>query len=309
MAELILHHYPESPFSEKVRAILGAKGLAWRSLDVPMIMPRPATTALTGGYRRIPVLQVGADIYCDTALIAAYLDSLGTGPTLFPAGDLLAAKTLARWVDTELFWSSVTLRFLPENMGNFFATPGAAQAFAEDRANFAQGAQVRRHSVEEAQACYLGFLADMDAQLADGRPFLFSTAPLIADFSAYHIMWFIHAGGGMSDWLASHGHAAAWMERMRAFARQQEGKDISAEAALGMALAADPLPVAEGSDIPGIAPGMIVDVGPLDYGIMPSRGTLLRCDTRSITIRRSHAQTGPINVHFPRQGFGVTANG
>ena len=62
MTELILHHYPESPFSEKVRAILGAKGLAWRSLQVPMIMPRPATAALTGGYRRIPVLQAGAEL-------------------------------------------------------------------------------------------------------------------------------------------------------------------------------------------------------------------------------------------------------
>ena len=81
--ELILHHYPESLFSEKARAMLNARGLAWRSVIIPMIMPRPDTIPLTGGYRRTPVLQVGADVYCDTAAIAAYLDDKGTGPTFF----------------------------------------------------------------------------------------------------------------------------------------------------------------------------------------------------------------------------------
>lgn len=307
MAELILHHYPESPFSEKVRAIFGAKALAWRSLQVSMVMPRPATIALTGGYRRIPVLQVGADVYCDTALIAEYLDDQGTGPTLFPAGQLLAAQTLARWVDTELFWAAVTLRFMPENMGNFFADPGAAQAFAEDRANFAQGAQVRRPSVDEAKARYTRFLAEMEAQLGDGRPYLFGADWSVADFAVYHMLWFIHAGGDMADWLASHHHASAWMERMRKFG-QHPGKPISAEDALAIAHDAEPLAVEPGSDIPGLSPGSEVQVAPVDYGVMPSHGTLLRCDTNTIVIRREHALTDAVNVHFPRHGFGVTRN-
>ena len=305
MAELILHHYPESPFSEKVRAIFGAKGLAWRSLQVSMVMPRPATIALTGGYRRIPVLQVGADVYCDTALIAEYLDDKGTGPSLYPAGQRLAAQTLARWVDTELFWAAVTLRFLPENMGNFFADPGTAQAFAEDRANFAQGAQVRRPAVDEAKARYARFLAEMDAQLGDGRPCLFGADWSVADFAVYHMLWFIHAGGGMAEQLASHAPVAAWMERMRAFG-QHPGKPISPDEALAVALAATPLPIAQGSDLAGIPPGTEVNVAPVDYGVMPSHGTLLRCDTDVIVIRRDHVLTGPVNVHFPRHGFGVT---
>ncbi|KUR70200.1 hypothetical protein AQZ52_15180 [Novosphingobium fuchskuhlense] len=304
MAELILHHYPESPFSEKVRAILGARGLAWRSLIVPMVMPRPATIALTGGYRRIPVLQVGADVYCDTALIAEYLDALGSRPTLYPAGQLLAAQTLARWVDTELFWAAVTLRFLPENMGTFFADPGSAQAFAEDRANFAAGAQVRRPPVDEALARYARFLAEMETQLGDGRACLFGAEPSIADFAVYHMLWFIHAGGGMADWLSSRPLVSAWMERMRALA-QHPGEAISAEDALAVARAAEPLPVDAASDITAIPPGTDVHVAPVDYGVMPSHGTLLRCDTRTIVIRREHALTGPVNVHFPRHGFGV----
>ncbi|MDE1951036.1 MAG: glutathione S-transferase N-terminal domain-containing protein, partial [Burkholderiales bacterium] len=144
MTELILHQYEGSPFAEKARLMLGFKGLAWRAVAIPQIMPKPDLVALTGGYRKTPVLQVGADVYCDTALIAALVDDKGAGPTLYPAASRLAANTLARWVDTELFWAAVTLRFLPQNAGSFFANPEAAAAFAADRANFSQGATVRR---------------------------------------------------------------------------------------------------------------------------------------------------------------------
>ena len=65
MSGLILHHYDTSPFSEKVRLMLGLKGLAWDSVQAPVIMPKPELTPLTGGYRRIPVLQIGANYYND----------------------------------------------------------------------------------------------------------------------------------------------------------------------------------------------------------------------------------------------------
>jgi glutathione S-transferase len=62
MADIILHHYDISPYSEKVRLGLGLKGLAWASVELPVIMPKPDLTPLTGGYRKTPVLQIGADI-------------------------------------------------------------------------------------------------------------------------------------------------------------------------------------------------------------------------------------------------------
>jgi glutathione S-transferase len=303
--ELILHHYPESLFSEKARAMLNARGLPWRSVIIPMIMPRPDTIPLTGGYRRTPVLQVGADVYCDTALIAAYLDDKGSGPTFFPAGSRLAAQTLARWVDTELFWAAVTLRFQPSNMGSFFRDSEAAAAFAADRANFSQGATVRRLPLEESLPRYQTFLAELAAQLSDGRAYLFGPQWTIADFSTYHVLWFIHAGGGMSELLAAHGPVKAWFERMRAFGAAK-GQDMTGEEALAVAASATPAPV-EGaaSDLPDIPVGALVDVGPTDYGVMPSRGQLVRCDTATIVISREHERTGLVNVHFPRHGFGV----
>ena len=85
MPDIILHQYATSPFSEEVRLVLGAKGLSWCAVEIPPIMPKPDVTALTGGYRRTPVMQIGADIYCDTALICAVLDRMTPNPPLYPA--------------------------------------------------------------------------------------------------------------------------------------------------------------------------------------------------------------------------------
>ena len=50
MTDIILHHYETSPYSEKVRLGLGLKGLAWGSVEIPVIMPKPELTA----DRRLP---------------------------------------------------------------------------------------------------------------------------------------------------------------------------------------------------------------------------------------------------------------
>ena len=95
MSELILHHYPTSPFAEKARLLLGFKDLAWRSVQIPPVMPKPDLTALTGGYRKTPVLQIGADIYCDTALIARRLEAYQPQPALLPGARAFAIATLS----------------------------------------------------------------------------------------------------------------------------------------------------------------------------------------------------------------------
>ena len=74
MTDLILHHYAVSPYAEKVRIGLGLKQAAWKSVDIPNVMPKPDLMPLTGGYRKTPVMQIGADIYCDTQLIMLELE-------------------------------------------------------------------------------------------------------------------------------------------------------------------------------------------------------------------------------------------
>ena len=72
---IILHEYPTSPYAEKIRLALRLKNLAYSRVEIPVIMPRPDLMPLTGGYRRTPVLQIGADIFCDTAIILRELEA------------------------------------------------------------------------------------------------------------------------------------------------------------------------------------------------------------------------------------------
>ena len=71
----ILHHFEASPFSEKIRVIFGFKRIAWLSVLIPRILPKPDLMPLTGGYRRTPVMQIGADVFCDTQIIVRELEA------------------------------------------------------------------------------------------------------------------------------------------------------------------------------------------------------------------------------------------
>src|SRR6185503_15011811 len=129
MSEVILHHYPLSPYAEKARTALGIKRLAWRSVIIPVIMPKPDLMPLTGGYRKTPVMQIGADIYCDTQLILRELERRFPEPSLYRGTDAGTANALSFYLDRTLFSWVVGLAFglsprtLPEG-------------FAEDRAKF-----------------------------------------------------------------------------------------------------------------------------------------------------------------------------
>ena len=140
MKQLILHHYPMSPFAEKIRLVMGFKGLHWSSVNIPNIMPKPDLTALTGGYRRTPVLQIGADIYCDTALIADVIEALAPQPTLYPQGIAGASRILAQWADSTLFWTAIPYTMQPAGLAKMFeGVPAEAiKAFGDDR-NVFQG--------------------------------------------------------------------------------------------------------------------------------------------------------------------------
>src|ERR1700735_4277580 len=100
---IILHHFDRSPFSEKIRVIFGYKGLSWKSARIPPIMPKPDLLPLTGGYRRTPVMQIGADIYCDTQLILRKIESLHPEPSLYPDGSEGIVLALAWWADKTIF--------------------------------------------------------------------------------------------------------------------------------------------------------------------------------------------------------------
>ncbi len=303
MNDLILHHYDGSPFSEKVRLMLGFKGLAWRSVKVPVILPKPDVVALTGGYRKTPFMQVGADIYCDTALIAQLLESRAPAPTLFPASAPLA-PVLAQWADGTLFWTVIPYTMQPAGQAHVFAgmPPDMLKAFAADRAPFTAG--MKRQTVADATANLGAYAAMLDAQLADGRAFLFGDDASVADFAVAHCVWYVQRGGPVAQIFAPHTHLLAWLGRVQAFGHGAPEKLRSDEAIAIAAAAAGHAPTQVQGGL-GFEAGQAITVTPTDYGCDPVAGTLVGLSGDEVVLRRTDERAGTVHVHFPRAGFQI----
>ena len=302
-SELILHHYDGSPFSEKLRLIFGFKGLAWRSVKIPVILPKPDVVALTGGYRKTPIAQVGADVYCDTALIARLIEQRTPTPTLYPAGAALA-PLLAQWADSTLFWTVIPYSLQPAGAAHIFkgVPPEVVKGFAADRAPFTAG--MKRQTAADATANLANYLAVLDAQLADGRPWLMGPEASIADFSVAHCAWYVRRAGPMADVFIAYTHFSAWLHRVLALGHGNPERMDSAEA---LRLAATATSHAACSVVPGLGleAGQAVTVTPTDYGQDPVAGTLVGLSNDEVVVRRVDARAGTVHVHFPRAGFQI----
>jgi len=304
MPDLILHHYPNSPFAEKVRTMFGHKKLPWRSVIIPVIMPKPDVIALTGGYRRTPILQIGADIYCDSALIADVLERLAPSPTLYPAAQAGLAQTFAQWADSTLFWTAIAYAFQPAGIAARFANmpPEAVKAFSADRT--AMRANAPRMSVAESTAQLLVFLQRMEAMLGRGHPWLLGAEISIADFSAYHPLWFVRGNEAVAGIFKGLPKLTAWLERMGAIGHCVYEKMSSADA-LETARSSQPLGLGDAAftDFHDVALGDQVVILPTDYALDPVEGELALSTATELAVRRSDERTGEVVVHFPRLGF------
>jgi glutathione S-transferase len=313
MSTPILHHYPVSPFAEKARAMLGFKGLAWKSVHIPMTMtmPKPDLVALTGGYRRTPVLQIGADLYCDTALIARVLDRM-PGPTLHPYGDRFEGRAMAHFADSVLFNITVPIGFQPGGMMKLFhpeMTAGMLADFAKDRAAMRQGGTVRRGPLAECHANMAYLLRGIEPQLG-ARPFLLGASASECDFALYHVLWPVWKVASTRPLLDPFPNVLRFLERVAAFGHGTF-EPITSEAALGIAKQAEPAPIADPQafETDGLKLGEEVSVMPVDYAFDPVKGALEQCSADEIAVRRTDSRAGTVVVHFPRFGFQIARAG
>jgi glutathione S-transferase len=309
MHDLILHHYPSSPFSEKIRLILGYKKLPWRSVMIPPIMPKPDVVALTGGYRKTPVLQVGADVYCDTALICDVLEHLRPEPTLYPPHLKGVCRIFAQWADTTLFWAAMGYNLQPKGAQHVFAKapPDAAKAFGEDRK--AMSSNMTRLRPGDATSAYRSYLRRI-ANMVDEHDYLFGADPCVADFSAYHGIWYTrNQVPVLADILNATPSVGEWMQRMEALGHGQMTK-FDSNAALEVAKAVEPQPPGSKllidsafQDDHGIALGEQVTIAAETFGPEPTQGKLIAATRTHYSLEREDPRTGAVHVHFPRIGY------
>lgn len=305
MTDIIFHHYPQSPVSEKVRVVFGIKDLRWHSVEIPRVPPKPDLMPLTGGYRRTPVMQIGADIYCDSLCIIRELERRNPEPTLFPGGAAGLAWGVARWTDGALFDNAVAVVL------------GSAHAdlppeFARDRARLYFGPD---HDLAAIAADLPHRLAQLrvqfgwaDERLSGGRAFMLGDDPGLPDALLYYLVWFLrgrYAGGG--DLLDPFPALCEWESRVAALGHGESTPMSSADA---LRIASDAEPTTLRSEDPGdpqgLAPGMSVAVAPdVDGGDPPVTGVVLAVSADTITLLRREPVVGNVAVHFPRAGYRV----
>ncbi len=309
MAEFILHHYDEAPFAEKIRMVFGIKNLKWRSVIVPSAMPKPNLIPLTGGYRRTPVMQIGADIYCDTQLIAALLERLHPEPSIFPDGNPGLGMALGSWANGPYVVSSVAIYMGADDP--FAGSLELPEHFHEDRKKMWK----TQFDTDTLGPRLAGYRMQLDAhtdfirqQLADGRAFLTGAKPSWADIHAMWDPWFLFAFAP-AEAERAYGHLPEipkWLKRLDDIG---QGTRIEMEpaAALDLAQASDPLPATgiDPRDPIGIAEGTEVCVSPSDYAEAQITGKLVGTTVSSVSIRREEPRVGEVAVHFPKIGYTV----
>jgi glutathione S-transferase len=301
MAELILHHYDFSNFAEKARLALGFKDLAWGAVTIPPIAPKPDLVALTGGYRRTPVLQTGADIWCDTRLIVRELERRHPAPPLLPPALAVQAEAIAFWAENRLmrpitlYASGMNGDVLPAGLQ---ADRSAMRGLpAPDEATMLRAAR-RNTPLVRAQ------IPQVEAMLADGRDYLLGAQPTVADLAVYHPLWFLTARTQrLAFELEGYPRIAAWMGRVRAFGHGRP-QSMPALEAIAIARAASPAPLPPSSPHPEDPPlGSMVRVRADDNGQELTQGTLVFLGRDEIALRRADERAGDVVVHFPRLGY------
>jgi glutathione S-transferase len=309
MSELILHHYDEAPFAEKIRLVFGIKNLPWQSVIVPSAMPKPNLMPLSGGYRRTPVMQIGADIYCDTQLIAAELERRFPLPSIFPDGNPGLGLALGSWANGPYVVTSVAIYMGADNP--FAGDLTLPEHFHEDRKKMWK----TQFDTDTLGPRLAGYRSVLDAhteflnmQLADGRAFMTGTKPSFVDMHAMWDPWFLYAFAP-AEAERAYGrfpNIAAWLERLAAIGHGSR-VEMDPQRALEIAHAATPTPTTgiDPHDPIGIACGTRVAVSPSDYAEVTVVGELVQTTVGSVSLRRVDEQVGEVVVHFPKIGYSI----
>jgi glutathione S-transferase len=303
MSQIILHHYALSPFGQKIRSMLGYTGLAWQSALTRELPPRPELSRLAGGYRKIPVAQCGADIFCDSRTIAAEIGRLAGNPELVLENLPENAQDWARRADGELFFPCVLTggtRALQRKVRQQMSWLDIGR-FIVDRIAMGRKAAVKMPGRSQAQALVLEHLAAVEAQLQ--QVFLFGSQPNHADFSTYHGLWFMHELGE-SPLLADFPRTLSWMAAMKALG-DGASEPVSIHEALAVAAAAHPRAIPP-QQRQAACVGEAVRIAPQDYGQEPTDGILVGVAAHSWILAREDAELGTLHVHFPQQGYALT---
>ncbi|KAJ6515925.1 hypothetical protein C8R45DRAFT_1087065 [Mycena sanguinolenta] len=318
-----IYRYNTSPYSAKIDNVLLLKNIPHEQVIVAVVLPRPEITDLLGiTHRRIPILAIGNDIYCDTSLIASALErrfpvSKGYG-TIFPNKKSGGADTglikafVFQWIDETLFGLGVGL------------VPWASipPAFLKDRETLAPGGHIDVEAMIAQRGNCLSLLSShlslLEEQLSDGRDWLFDTqSPSFADISVHFLLVWIKRLPGSETLLDANTipKSVEWLARMTDYIEhlkqsQPAIPEMSGSDAAARIVAAnfEPYTVVgfdgREADRLGLKAGDEVSVTRDDDTVhrFGTVGKLVALNREEFVIE-TKGSAGLVRCHFPRIGF------
>ena len=302
---IILHHYEASPYAEKIRLMFGLTNAHWHSLLSPVQPPRPSLDPLTGGYRRIPVAQLGADIFCDTAIIVREVAMATRCQALDPTRVDPASAVLMKQAEQETFFAAIgavkPLRLLGTMIRQF--GPIGTYRFAKDRAGLLKGGTARPPKGSQSQAVLDSLITALEIKLS-GQLWVCGDAASVADFAIYHPLWLYVSCNRRP--LKAGVHVIDWYHRVSEIGHGRR-EEITQDVAFSVARNSEPRSLPDSVQNKTVKIGGLVEVAPSDYGVLPVSGNLAAMTEERIIIARKTTEFGNLNVHFPREGYTLAA--
>ncbi|KAI9322752.1 glutathione S-transferase [Dichotomocladium elegans] len=306
-----MHGYSLSPFSQKVAWALNYKNVAYKTVTISPVEPRPLRRPLDGGYRKTPILQIGNQVFCDTARILDEIEKRYPEPSLFPAtragrSSEILSKAIRPWLDSSLFMmipSQFDVKKLPAELLKDRA------AFA-GRKTFLDPASPYLRAELFAQLARAEQLIPQNNDTTDGIWILDTPTVSAADLSlAMDSLFAVNTLG--RDFVHHFPRLAMHLKRVTVACHAERAgsmADISAEEALAIARTqAEPYTGPTECTLPLLSVGQQVEVTPIDTGKIPATGKLLALSNDGITIEHVDvASNTTCIIHFPTIGFVVT---
>ncbi|SJL02100.1 uncharacterized protein ARMOST_05424 [Armillaria ostoyae] len=314
---VVIYRYNASPFSVKVDNVLLLKNVPHHKVNVASLLPRPEITELLGlGYRRIPVLAIGNDVY-SSSLICSTLErrfpaAKGYG-TIFPPkkqGDSPDATLIK--IYTKNYVDSVVFPLAPP----LLPWEKFPEAFIKDRSSMMGPISVPAMAATRRRC--LSLLSAHLEQLRDGREWLFDTiSPSLADI-ALHVVYSWVKSFQMPEAQALFdeqkiSYVIKWLSRMTNHLdtlRTQFGVPRLKGEEAARAISVSPhepydivgFDAADGARL-GFQPGDLVSIAPDDTATkFPAVGKLVGLNLEEFVIE-TEGKLGIIRCHFPRIGY------
>lgn len=300
MSTIILHHYDVSPYSEKLRAMLGYTNLRWLSSITQEMPPRALLKPLAGNYGRIPVAQIGSDVFCDSNIICTELSNLVNKSELAIEGCSKEVEDFVRRVEGDIFFACV-LAGGTMKLHRRIIKSMRIMSFARlliDRLNMSRQAKIKMVGMRDAKKISIQFLEELENTLVS--EFLFGAEPCIADFSAYHCIWFMRDLGGRQV-VKKYPKTLAWLDKIKAMGHGTR-EEINPRLALEVAKKCLPRDITQEHKVDEKI-GKAVNIAPNDYRLDSTRGVLVGASEQRWIVAHENDVVGTVHIHFPKVGF------